>query len=237
MLMLDLRRSILSMRLVIVAFIGLVILFLPAIYVFIDQEYWMWDSDIVHCYQDATGYGVYLFCAPALACLCGSNLYASDQANGFTSLVIARTTKARYVCSKFLCSGISGGLSLSLPVVLFSFIYICIHLNDLPNGEEMRSICVEVLLFIPYGFTWSVLGLGISFISKQDNAAYVSPYSISMFLKLSSSLLGIKWLSLNGLISPLNNMLKPLWGIFTYQSTIVISAVAMMIAGIRKWEN
>ena len=237
MLMLDLRRSVLSLRLLVVTFIGLVILFLPAAYVFSSENRWMWNSGLIHCYQDATGFGVYLFCGPALACLCGSNLYASDQSSGITDLVLPRTGKIRYMVSKFLCSGVSSGLSLALPVVFFTLIYMCILLNDLPNREEAHAICIEVLLYIPYGFAWSVLGLGISCIFRQDSAAFAAPYAIVMFLKLASSLTGMKWLSPDGLISPLNTMLKPLWQCIAYLSCVVISAAGMMIVGIRKWER
>ena len=237
MLMFDLRRSILSLRMVVVVLMGLAILFLPAVYVKVNENRWMWQNDLIGCYQDATGFGVYLFCAPALASLCGSNLYARDQSNGFTSLALPRAGKARYIISKILCCGFSGGLSLMLPVALFVFAYMLIHLSALPCGEELRLIAEEALLFIPYGFSWAILGLGISCVLKLDYAAYASPYAIAMLLRLFASLSGIKWVSPNGLVSPLNTMLKPLWQNVAYQSTIILISIGLMITGINKWES
>ena len=103
--------------------------------------------------NDLGGFGIF---ATILAVLPASTLFCEDYNSGYCKAILCRVERKRYLRETLLCSGISGGLAVFLPVLLSDIVWI---INGEPNtGEQMGINYFTVFDGTVYGelqFVWN----------------------------------------------------------------------------------
>ena len=129
-----------------------------------------------------------------------SDSLVSDRKSGYDRLLISRSNAYVYSCSKYLVSGLSGGICITLPLLLF--LVICFLLFPhvpvaevrLPEllfsgifleNEWLYCFIVIVHTFV-FSFVYSTVGLAMSIVSWNRFTALLGPaifvYSVSVVL-------------------------------------------------------
>lgn len=234
MLWCDIRRSVLSRRMLFTIMFGLFCLYQPTFYIMRTSGRWIWENGLIASLQDAYGFGVYIFCAPATASMCASALYVQDKSTGVYPFIVERIGRKRYLLSKLLCCGLSGSVALVLPVLIFSFLQFSLYAQWQCKQGEWGAIWLDAATFVPFGFVWSIIGLALSTCSDSTQVAYASPYAIAMILKMLSSRLGWKWMDPMRQISPLNTTLLAPWLIAAIQGAELLICLLLLWKGVRK---
>ena len=233
MLLYDVKRSLLSKRMLVVVLFGLVCLYQPTLYLKMMEDRWIWESDLISSLQDALGLGIFEFCAPATAALCASALYVQDRRTGVLPLYIARVGRRRYIFSKLMCCGLSGALSLALPILIFSFLQFALYAGWKCAAGDWKTIFIDVLTYIPYGFLWATVGLALSTWTDSAQVAYAAPYAIAMTMKTFSDSCG-QWLDPSRQVSPLNGTLMDWRLIVLIQMCELLLCVGLLHWGVRR---
>lgn len=229
----DMRRSLFSKRMLWIILFALICLYQPTFYLKMVENRWIWESDLLTSLQDAFGLGIFELCAPATAAICASALYLQDISSGVLPFYISRIGSKRYIFSKFLCSGLSGSLSLALPILLFSFLQFTFYSRWQCAPDDWKTIFLDIATYVSYGFVWADVGLALSVWTDSVQVAYAAPFAIAMTMKTFSDALG-KWLDPSLQVSPLNGTLLDWKFIFIIQGSVLLACAILFYIGVKK---
>lgn len=96
--------------------------------------------------NDLGGFGIF---ATILAVLPASTLFCEDYNSGYCKAILCRVERKRYLRETLLCSGISGGLAVFLPVLLSDIVWI-IMVSRTP-GSRWESTILQSLMELYMG--------------------------------------------------------------------------------------
>ena len=120
---------------------------------------------------------------PIIAALPFTSSFIDDIKSGFVKEYLPRTTKSGYLLGKILGSLISGGLAVSLGVLL-SYIIAALVFSPMEAAVEpgavsqpyFEELMGKVLLFFCSGAFWSLVGLTFATLTSSKYMAYASPF-------------------------------------------------------------
>lgn len=234
MLWYDVRRSLLSFKMIAIVTVGLLILYQPTLYVYLEEGRWIWENDLLNAVRDAFGLGYYIMCSTATAAVCASALFLKDKKSGMVSYLLPRIGTARYILSKFLCCGLSGAVSLSVPFLAYAFIQYSAFCGWVCEPGAWELIWVDVGLFASYGFVWAIVGLSISSWGTNLQMAIASPFGIAFTLKMFCNYTDFKWLDPGLQIATLNGPTHPIQWILVGQCVCVLACLSIFVAGVKR---
>lgn len=162
---------------------------------------------------------------PVLACIPYSDTYSIEKSSGYLLYKSVKKEKSRYILSKWLSCGVSGGLVISVPVAIYFVICLLSKGTDLVNNG-MQYIThnisfyqnAPVLYCFGYvgnafvcGMIFSIMGLAISVFIKNRYLIIFLPLVIYIVLNILFSdmminLNPILWWDIN-LINESNSVL------------------------------
>lgn len=137
---------------------------------------------------------------PIIACLPYSSSYAEEYNSGFTNYIYLKVSKTKYVFTKILACGISGGIAISFPVLVFFVICILLKGTTLSGygianwitHEKQLFVNLPVLYCLGYilnsflcGFIMALGGLTTSIYAKNKYLIHVIPFLIYIFGAMS----------------------------------------------------
>ena len=156
-------------------------------------NYWL----VVDGIQAATS--LFFLLLPLLAALPYAWSYLEESKTGFIALIITRTTKMRYLLSKYLAVFLSGALTITIPIILNFLICACfvparipdvfadIHIGIFDVGLWSEVFYTNPLLYV-------VLYTLLNFTASGLWAASV--FALSALTKTRVSLILAPWLAL-----------------------------------------
>ncbi|MDR0514817.1 MAG: hypothetical protein LBG81_06630 [Coriobacteriaceae bacterium] len=183
-----------------------------------EHKWWDMSSSSVFKYWIVTDFiqpATFLFflLLPLLAVLPYAWSYGVEKKSGYALNVLARTSRKSYLFAKFLAVFISGGLVITIPIVLNFVFLACIMPARLPDiygiiffGINERSLfssffytnpLVYCLLFIGLNFffagLWAMFTSALSFYLKNRVVVTIAPFLFLLFVKFlhDNVLLGI----------------------------------------------
>lgn len=143
--------------------------------------------------------------APLLAALPMSDSYINDSKNNMTNAIFSRETKGKYFKKKFISVGLSGFISLFLPLTILLIINIIIHPNfskaymgfiggafsDIYTYNQLLYAVLIILNSGIFGFVYANIGLVSSFYLKNRYACVFFPLIIYFSPSFLFPLLGL----------------------------------------------
>ncbi len=155
-------------------------------------------------YMAHTRNGFSLF-SPILAVIPATTIFCEDYNSGYIKSILSRVEKKQYIKETYICSTISGGLSIFLPCLLTDiFMLVNGKLNTKENmiqgystvfdetvysnmqyvwGGILLAVLLLILSFL-FGAFWSNVGLLVSAIVPNKYMALAMPFSIYFAIHL-----------------------------------------------------
>ncbi len=149
-------------------------------------------------YMAHTRNGFSLF-SPILAVIPATTIFCEDYNSGYIKSILSRVEKKQYIKETYICSTISGGLSIFLPCLLTDiFMFVNGKLNIKENmiqgystvfdetvysniqyvwGGILLAVLLLILSFL-FGALWSNIGLLVSAIVPNKYMALAMPFAI-----------------------------------------------------------
>lgn len=199
-------------------------------------------------------FGTFDLFAPAIAAIPCSTAFYNDYGTGYCKFILPRTSRLKYLLSKVIICGITGGLALSIPIFL---LYVFLWLFGNPHTSDMNLLQGSVLGNIEYannglnvmivllaltflfGIAWSLVGLTVSAFIPNKFAAIAAPFMIYFALSTVLSLDDTMFV-----FNPMNMLYPNALNIpsivfcFIYQIVmIIISASIFIIRAYRRLKN
>ncbi len=130
---------------------------------------------------------VILFAVPILAAIPYTASFAEDVRSGFMKPILTRTSVSKYLLGKGIACAVSGGLVLSLGILLMYLVFFAAFSPIEVFGEfAVKSRAPEVmgklLLFFLSGAFWASVGLYFSTLKESASLAYAAPFIIYYIL-------------------------------------------------------
>lgn len=135
------------------------------------------------CIMNALKSDAMTLALPIIAALPFTSSFIDDIKSGFVKEYLPRTTKSGYLLGKIFGSLVSGGLAVSLGVLLgyavaalvFSPMEVALEPGAAarPYFEELMG---KALLFFCSGAFWSLVGLTLATLTNSKYMAYASPF-------------------------------------------------------------
>ncbi len=133
--------------------------------------------------------------APLLAALPMADSYINDSQNNMTTAIFSRETKEQYFIKKFLSVGLSGWISLFLPLIMllianlivyptFSNAYMGVIGGAFSKIYESNKLIYAIILILNssfFGFVYANIGLVSSFYFKNRYTCVFFPLCIYFF--------------------------------------------------------
>ena len=159
---------------------------------------------------------------PLIAVLPFADSFAHDRVLGYLRFVLSRTTYRRYLSGKYVASFLSGGLAVSLPMLLcfmFSVLILPRGLNLNPfearvqpsealgpfgalyNSTPDLYILSLIALSFLFGATYAIFGLSLSALTDNRYIVLATPFVLYNVAHYGLSVLGIPaWSPLSTLV-------------------------------------
>lgn len=135
------------------------------------------------CIMNALASDAMTLALPIIAALPFTSFFIDDIKSGFVKEYLPRTTKSGYLLGKIFGSLVSGGLSVSLGVLLGYAVAALVFSPmeaALEPGAAARPYFEELmgkaLLFFCSGAFWSLVGLTLATLTNSKYMAYASPF-------------------------------------------------------------
>lgn len=135
------------------------------------------------CIMNALASDAMTLALPIIAALPFTSSFIDDIKSGFVKEYLPRTTKSGYLLGKIFGSLVSGGLSVSLGVLLGYAVAALVFSPmeaALEPGAAARPYFEELmgkaLLFFCSGAFWSLVGLTLATLTNSKYMAYASPF-------------------------------------------------------------
>lgn len=120
---------------------------------------------------------------PILCSLPYTTSFVDDIKSGFIKEYLPRTTIRHYLANKICVCGLSGGLSLSLGILIAYSILVLlftpIEAEPIRNADApvyIALIMCKVILFFGSGSFWAIVGMLFATLTKSKYMAYASPF-------------------------------------------------------------
>ena len=181
-ILLEIRRSIFSGRMLGCIVAGLALLYQPEIY--LNKLYTsFFKMDLSNAMQSSFGVGSYVLFATVLCVIPYSDRYCWEKRSRFFIFRWHRQAKRTYITSHILSTALSGGISLSAPFALFCFIQLMVS-RETVSTPAIQAALLECALFCAYGCAWSMLSLGVSSWVLNPLVVWAAPICIERGMQL-----------------------------------------------------
>lgn len=204
--------------------------------------------------------GIFGLIAPIIAVLPFSDSLGAERVSGFLRFVLSRASYRQYFFSKMFACILAGGLSVSLPILLFfgfTNLYYPRGLNldmyqnrvvtpdILPEAlgpfgfmysshPDLYILSLALLVFIG-GAVYAVLGLSISAITDNRYIALAAPFLAYTLVHFAASILLIpKWSPLSAFVPHGYNGIQWQHIGLSLGIVLIISTVLFLISGLSK---
>lgn len=201
----ELKRSICNKRFIIVGILSLILMFfssyqdswsicigdtsdvtkqgLESLKTFYLNQYRVWSS----------GFGFSKILFPLFIALPFVYSYVEESENKFSFFIMSKAGGKRYYVTKIITVGISGGLILVIPEIVYDILISFFARYEMIDGLRIYSIRIGDINYTPsilgamllsalihflFGFSFACLSLGISTFSKKKVSVYFSIYAI-----------------------------------------------------------
>lgn len=144
--------------------------FLGAVLLFGGLGYCLASGDVSDLYSKAQALAL-PFAAPLLAAMPYSVMIMTERETKFGALMILKQSGAhrRYRIKRFFTAGLSGAAALFIPhAAMFA---VCAALGGLPDADA----AIQLVLPVTFGFGWSALSYGLTFVNRQRYVPLVMP--------------------------------------------------------------
>lgn len=243
-IILELKRYIISPIFLIAVLAAFAIMIYPnresLKYIFEFPQSYLYYVGSVHTF------GTFDLFAPAIAAIPFGAAFYNDFKSGYGKFILTRTSRSKYLAAKVLSCGITGGLAIFLPNLLFDiFLWIFARpqtesdnkafpqeaiakLESLNGGLNLMLILLA-LAFL-FGAAWALVGLAVSAFIPNKFAAYASPFMIyfAASLILAQSEETLKFSPIN-MLYPNYRGIPSMWFCFIYQSVLIIAAAVIFV--------
>lgn len=192
---------------------------------------------------------LFFFLAPLLVGLAWSWSWRGDVTSGYAALVLARTTRCRWLCAKTVAAFVAGGAVVAVPLLVnLVLVFCCVpaYQPDITDvvytGLWTKVFLSELLYTCPAAYVavrfvldgvmaglWATTVLGISYWARNRVAIVALPYLILIMIKYVSeslyALTGSQWGSLTIL-----DQLKARGDAYYYGIVPVVIGIAVMVS-------
>lgn len=191
-----LRKSLLNFRMLAVIVISFSILFGSLVsngYFSLFLEFASTGSDLLSIYTIPFAFSPFVVLAGLFPGLPYAYSYLEERNSGYLKFIQLRIERKRYRLQKIFFTGLSGGLSMLVPVIA---LFILLDVMSLDTTPENHGPIFEQLIWAPYlyiwggrlvlvfkailmflfGVLWSELSLTVSLIFKNKYVALVLPF-------------------------------------------------------------
>lgn len=135
------------------------------------------------CVMNALASDAMTLALPIIAALPFTSSFIDDIKSGFVKEYLPRTTKSDYLLGKIFGSLVSGGLSVSLGVLL-GYLVAALVFSPMEAALEpgaaarpyFEELMGKALLFFCSGAFWSLVGLTLATLTNSKYMAYASPF-------------------------------------------------------------
>lgn len=146
---------------------------------------------------------LYFLIFPILAVLPHGTTYFEDRENGFLKMIYSRTDRKKYLKAKYASAFISGGLVVTLPLLLNVMVTMTLFPNLVPSaiksGTLVRADClfyqlyytkpllyIFIFLCIDFlmGGMWAVLAVACSYLSDYKIIVLLAPFFVQLILEI-----------------------------------------------------
>lgn len=175
----ELRRSLLSLRFLIVLTSCVAILYQPAFYLeALGQGFAV--MTLYDAMMSTLSIGYYVSAASLMCALAYSDSYAWERLSGFYPYYLSRVGRRRYIAVKAVSTAVAGGLAVSGGFAVFCAVQVLLVRGA--AGAEILLALRETGLFFTYGATWALAGLAVSALIVSPIAAVVMPFCLTQGL-------------------------------------------------------
>jgi len=250
----DVKRSVLSLGMLLSLVIGILLLIEP---VFPLWRYWLTGSgdqeDVLNYFFTALALGGYLIFTPLLTVLPGILSFCEEWNTGYIKYILARRRPGRYIVCRMVSNGVVSGLATTLPLAAFMFLSIPVltsyTASDMAVGRMspfhetiFRPLeliwggwgCVLAVLgsaFV-FGIVWGTLALGISACFPNRYVSLCAPFMLFFSLHIGVNAVGL-WQ-----YSPMNTLLPDVLPSFTflgvYQLVLLTVGALLCVCAMRR---
>lgn len=135
------------------------------------------------CIMNALASDAMTLTLPIIAALPFTSSFIDDIKSGFVKEYLPRTTKSGYLLGKIFGSLVSGGLAVSLGVLL-GYLVAALVFSPMEAALEpgaaarpyFEELMGKALLFFCSGAFWSLVGLTLATLTNSKYMAYASPF-------------------------------------------------------------
>lgn len=177
----DLKRAFSERNFFITIFIGILSVFLPAVYLFLEGNLISFDF-----FKGSHGM-ILPFIAPILAAIPYSNMNMIEEKSGFDFLMFYRQGKKRWEFKRFFVNGITAGVAVSIPAGILAVF--ALFLGGTIQIYDMIEI---VLLNFLFGFSFATVSYGLTFVNSKRYIPIVAPEVVYLLMIYSFPHLGLE---------------------------------------------
>lgn len=227
----ELRRSVVSLRFLIVVAICVMLLYQPELYLRA-----LGHSFCGMSMQDAMistlSIGYYVSAASLMCALVYSDSYAWERMSGLYPYYLSRAGRKVYIASRAIGVSVAGGLAVSGGFAIFCAVQAL--LAEGVSGADVQAAVRETGLFFTYGATWALAGLGVSALISSPIAAVVLPFCITQGLWVLYAIYGAPMLSPKNGIALITGAPLSLTEIACQQLVVACASVAVFALAVER---
>ena len=146
---------------------------------------------------------LYFLILPILATLPYGLSYFEDKDNGFLKMIYQRTRREEYIKNKFVATFISGGIAVTVPLIINLMVAMSLFPNIVPDVSRCTDLIfsnrifyqiyyskplVYITLFLIIDFLfagmWAVIALLSSYLSDYKVVVLITPFFIQLILEV-----------------------------------------------------
>jgi hypothetical protein len=176
---------------------------------------------------------IVLMVVPILCTLPYTAAFLEEYKSGFIKPYLMKCDKSAYIKGKIIGAGMSGGLALSVGILISYFIaslvYKPLEIADPMAVSSINILVRKALVFFLCGWLWASVGSLLANITLSKYMAYVAPFVIYYVLVILSERYfhSIYVINPEEWLAPKNSWVGGDWGIMLL--VILVNIIVMMI--------
>lgn len=231
----DLKRAILSWRFLLGLTLGLLMLYQPAYpYSFYGGVHFHGITLLLGM-QETLNMGAYVLCCVVLCALPYGDAHAWEVEGGAFPYLLRRAGTRRYAASKLAAAGLSGGLVIALPFLIFCLVQ-AFFLAPAPTPwEEWAVAGQETLALLNFGACWALSSLALSAFLPNPLVVLALPLCLTRFSWLLSAFTGLDIFDLSRSIGNISATVPmTFWEIAAQEGILSLIFIAIFAAGVAR---
>lgn len=196
----ELRRSVISVRMLCCILLGLALLYQPEFYLHRMQTSFG-AMDLSNSMQTALGLGTYVMLSTVLCVIPYADRYCWERRTRYQIYAQHRQGKANYMISKLCATAVSGGCSIAMPFLIFCVLQSLIFQPEPFNLELLNTVFSESGFFFLYGSAWATMALGVSTLTSSPLVVLAVPICIERGSQLIAVAFKCDWFRLSDAIA------------------------------------